>query len=338
MRFLADLRSRIFVVLLLSFWILPLLQEKAFSETVIIKIATLAPEGTAWANLAQGIKKDIEKHTSGRVKVVLYLGGIMGNDKDVIRKVRLGQLQGAGFSAEGNFLACPETGIMQLPFLLDSYEKVDRVREIIRSDIDKYYDKHGFVVLSFIEQGYDAIYTKETPIRIPKDITKIRTYAWSGPIEEEMLRALGIQPLAIGAAESVAALRSGIVNAVPAPAQWVLGTQEYTILKYINFPYMHYMPASIVVSKKAFNKLSDEDKRKVLDVGKEYELLFVREARVAEKKCYEGFIEYGMEMVKLSADEEKVFRKQTRYVWDKFVGIHYPKDLFQKIRLAVGAD
>lgn len=296
-----------------------------------LKIATLAPEGTAWANLAFKIKHDIEEATANRVRVTLYLGGVMGNDKDTVRKLRLDQLQGGGFSAEGTFLACPETGVMQLPYLLDSYEKVDKVRSMIRSDMDAAAQKKGFKLLCFIEQGYDALYTKDVPIRKPEDINKIRTYAWSGPIEEDMLKALGTRPFAIGAAESVASLRSGIVNAAPAPAQWVLGTQEYTFLKYINLHNWHYMPATIVLTQKAVSGLSSDDQRVVLEIGKRYEPLFVKEARDAERKCYEAFQEYGMKMVALNQEEEALFRQRTRPVWERHVGRYYSKEMLQRV-------
>lgn len=332
-----DLRKtfkQCFVAMLGVLW---LCQTALAAEPIAVKIATLAPEGTAWANLAYQIKHDIESTTSGRVRVTLYLGGVMGNDRDVVRKLRLGQLQGGGFSAEGTFLVCPETGVMQLPFLLDSYEKVDRAREIIRKDLEAAAKKNGFVLLCFIEQGYDALYSKDFPIKTLEDIKKVKTYAWSGPIEEEMLRALGIQPFAIGAAESVAALRAGIVNTAPAPAQWVLGTQEYTFLKYINLPTWHYMPAAIVITKKAFDSLTEEDRLSVLRIGRRYEPLFIKEAREAERKCYEAFEQYGMQMVKLSPEEEAPFRQRTRYVWDKFATKYYSKELLEKAKSAVGA-
>jgi len=313
-----------------------LFQTSMAAEPAVIKIATLAPDGTAWAELASKIKRDIESATSGRVRVILYLGGVMGNDKDTVRKLRLGQLQGGGFSAEGTFLACPETGVMQLPYLVDSYEKADRARELIRPDLDAAAQKNGFKLLCFIEQGYDALYSKDFPIRKPEDMKKVRTYAWSGPIEEEMLKALGTSPFAIGAAESVAALRSGIVNTAPAPAQWVLGTQEYTFLKYINLHNWHYMPAAIVLTQKAFASISSEDQRAVLEIGKRYEPLFVKEARESERKCYEAFQEYGMQMVTLNPQEEALFRKKTRPVWDKLVGRYYSKEMLKKIE-ALGA-
>jgi TRAP-type C4-dicarboxylate transport system substrate-binding protein len=313
-----------------------LFQTSMAAEPAVIKIATLAPDGTAWAELASKIKRDIESATSGRVRVILYLGGVMGNDKDTVRKLRLGQLQGGGFSAEGTFLACPETGVMQLPYLVDSYEKADRARELIRPDLDAAAQKNGFKLLCFIEQGYDALYSKDFPIRKLEDMKKVRTYAWSGPIEEEMLKALGTSPFAIGAAESVAALRSGIVNTAPAPAQWVLGTQEYTFLKYINLHNWHYMPAAIVLTQKAFASVSSEDQRAILEIGKRYEPLFVKEARESERKCYEAFQEYGMQMVTLNPQEEALFRKRTRPVWDKLAGRYYSKEMLKKIE-ALGA-
>lgn len=306
------------------------------AEPVPIKIATLAPEGTAWAELAYKIKRDIESATSGRVSMTLYLGGVMGNDKDVVRKVRLGQLQGGGFSAEGTFLVCPETGVMQLPFLLDTYEKVDKARQIIRQDLEAAARKNGFELLCFIEQGYDALYSKDFPIKSLEDLKKVKTYAWSGPIEEGMLKALGVQPFAIGAAESVAALRSGIVNTAPAPAQWVLGTQEYTFLKYINLPNWHYMPAVIVVSKKTMDKLNEKDRETLRRIARNYEPLFVQEAREAERKCYEAFQEYGMQMVKLNQEEEAPFRQRTRPVWDQFAEKYYSRTLLKKLQDALG--
>jgi len=86
------------------------------AETVI-KFATLAPEGTTWMKVMNDWNKEIQEKTGGKLKFRLYAGGVAGDEKDVVRKIRLGQLHAGGFTGVGFGEIAPEVRILDAPFL-----------------------------------------------------------------------------------------------------------------------------------------------------------------------------------------------------------------------------
>lgn len=306
--------------------------RQAFAEEpFVLKVATLAPEGTSWIGLIDSMKKEVEEATDGRITFRMYAGGVMGNDADVLRKIHLGQVHIGGFSAEGTNLAFPEIQVLELPFLVDSYTKADRVREHLRSEIEAGYAKHGFVPLALLDQGYNALYTINRPIQRLEDAAGLKAPLLLGAVEEATLKALKITPIRFGVMESISALKSGMFNAQLVPAQWVLGTQEFTLLKYINLPTMTYCPGSILIAKKVFERLRPEDQQALKSICRKYEAIFNKEARKAEKECYKAFQEYGMTMVRLNEAAEAPFRQATRPIWKELSGKTYSDKLLNEV-------
>lgn len=300
----------------------------AQEETYEIKVATLAPEGTDWIDVANMIKSYVEQKSEGKVKLLIYAGGVMGDDPDVIRKMRLGQIQLAGFSGHGTHLCAPEIAMIELPYIVDSESKVDALYKGMNEDFKGFFAKHGFRLLYLVREGYNSLYT-QIPIRTLSDMKKIKVHTWAGKVEEETLRALGASPQAIGAVESVPAMRAGIINAHFSPALWELGTQLFTVDKYINFPNMRYHPASLVVGEKVWQRYPKWVQDLAVEACEKYGPILYQRAKEGEAKSIKAFEEYGMKLVKLSPEEERPFREATRPLWDKLAGQIYPKEALE---------
>ena len=93
----------------------------------VIKFATLAPEGSSWMKSMRKLSDKINKATDGNVVFRFYPGGVSGDEKDVIRKIRIGQLHGAGFTGVGLGQILPEVRVLDLPFLFDSDEEIQHM-------------------------------------------------------------------------------------------------------------------------------------------------------------------------------------------------------------------
>ena len=301
----------------------------AQDETYEIKVATLAPEGTDWIDVANMIKRYIEEKSNGKVKLSIYAGGVMGDDPDVIRKMRLGQVQLGGFSGHGTHLCAPEMSMMELPYLLDTESKVDTISKEMNQDFKGFFGKHGFRLLYLVREGYNQLYT-QIPIRTLEDMKKIKPHTWAGKVEEGIYNSLGSRPQAIGAVESVPAMRAGIINSHLSPALWELGTQLFTIDKYINFPTMSYHPASLVVAEKSWQRYPKWVQDLGVEACEKYGPILYQKAKEGEVKSIKAFEEYGMKLVKLSPEEERPFREATRPLWDKLAGDVFPKEALNR--------
>ena len=123
-------------------------------------MGTLAPKNVGWAiYVDQILVPEIKKASEGEVILKTYWGGIMGDDIHVLEKVEQGVLQGAGLSGGGTFLACEELSVLSLPFLFQSYEEVDYIRDKMIDTFDVYMGKNNFALIAWIDQDFDQVYS-----------------------------------------------------------------------------------------------------------------------------------------------------------------------------------
>lgn len=285
----------------------------------IVKLGTLAPEGVGWASLIKHvINPGILKLSSGLLYLNWYYGGTMGDDQDILAKMRNGQLQGGGFSGQGILMACPEMALIELPFMFESYDEVEYVYSKYRVRINKWFEKHGYHLLLLAEQDFDQVYSTKIPIKTPDDFKNSRFLTWYGTVEERVLKAAGASPLPIRVPEVAASIRTGVCDAFISPSIWAVGTQMYTVMKYLNPMHIRYSPAGGVISMQLWNLLPKE-----VQVALDYYVMsiekdFRRQVRESNEKCLKAMYKYGMKEVKMTPAEIDVLKKRVMPVWDDF--------------------
>lgn len=297
----------------------------------VCKMGTLAPEGVGWAALIKDmITPGMLKATNGQVILDWYWGGTMGDDQDLLAKLRNGQLQGGAFSGQGMVMACPEMAIMELPFLFDNYDEVEYVYSKLRPRISKWFEKRGYHLIVLGEQDFDQIYSTKIPLKTPEDFKNSRVLTWYGPLEERTLKALGASPLPIRVPEVAASIRTGVCDAFISPAIWAVGTQMYTVMKYINPMRIRYSPAGGLILTSTWNILPKEIQNALDNYAISVEKDFRQRVRVSNDKCLKAQFKYGMKEVKLTPAELDVLKKRLMPVWDEFA----EKGYYTKAELA----
>jgi TRAP-type C4-dicarboxylate transport system substrate-binding protein len=295
------------------------------------KMGTLAPEGVGWAALIKDmVTPGILKATNGQVVLDWYWGGTMGDDQDLLSKLRNGQLQGGGFTGQGLVMACPEMALMELPFMFENYDEVEYIYSKFRPRISQWFEKRGYHLVLLAEQDFDQIYSTKIPIKTPEDFRNSRVLTWYGPLEERTLKALGASPLPIRVPEVAASIRTGVCDAFISPALWAVGTQMYTVMKYINPMRIRYSPAGGIITVKTWNlmpkDLQDTIDKYVMSIEKD----FRQKVRVSNDKSLKAMYKYGMKEVKMTPAELDVLKKRLTPVWDEFAA----KGYYSKAELA----
>jgi len=308
-------------------------QIKNGKTEYVLKIGTLAPKGVGWTSLLKTWFTDgILKATNGRVVLDWYYGGSMGDDQDIIAKMRNGQLQGAGFTGYGMVMGCPEMALIELPFLFDSYDEVEYVYSKLRPRMSQWFEKRGNHLVLLVEQDFDQLYSIKHEIKTPEDFKDSKFLTWYGPLEEKTLKALGASPLPIRVPEASASIHSGVCNAFLSPAFWAIGAQMYTSMKYINTVHLRYSPASVVISLTAWNQLPNEDQVTIDNFVASIEKEFRWKVRASNQNCIEAMVKYGMKKTKMTTAEIDVFKKRVLPVWDEFIGKYYSKAELEEVK------
>jgi TRAP-type C4-dicarboxylate transport system substrate-binding protein len=285
----------------------------------VVKLGTLAPEGVGWAALIKTVvNPGILKVTNGLIYLNWYYGGTMGDDQDILAKLRNGQLQGGGFSGQGMVMACPEIALLELPFLFENYDEVEYVYSKLRPRISQWFEKRGYHLVLLAEQDFDQIYSTKHEIKTPDDFKNSRFLTWYGPLEERTLKALSASPLPIRVPEVAASIRTGVCDAFISPGIWAVGTQMYTVMKYLNPMHIRYSPAGGILTLKTWNLIPKEIQIAIDDYVISIEKDFRQKVRASNEKCLKAMYKYGMKEAKMTPAEIDALKKRTMPIWDEF--------------------
>lgn len=240
------------------------------SAETVIKFATLAPEGSAWMKIMNEFNNEVSSKTERRVKFKMYPGGVQGDEKDVVRKIRLGQLHAGGFTGVGIGEIAPEIRILDTPFLFRNWDEVDFIYQKFNTQFEEIFKKKGFIFLGWAEVGDVYVFTN-TPIREPSDFKKVKMWIWEGdPIAEETFKAIEIKPIPLSITDVLTSLETGMINGFYASPLSAIALQWFVKTKYVFSVPITKATGAVLISAKIFNKLSQNDRKILLNAGKNY--------------------------------------------------------------------
>ena len=186
----------------------------SFAQKYKIKFATLAPDGSTWMNVMHEFDQAIREETNGEMGFKIYPGGVSGDEKDVLRKIRLGQLHSAGFTGVGLGEVYPEVRILDSPFLFRNYDEVDFIQQKFFEKFARGFEENSFILLGWADVGFVYVYTN-TPVQKLEDMKNIKMWMWEGdPVAEATFKLLGINPIPLSVIDVMTALQTGMVNGV----------------------------------------------------------------------------------------------------------------------------
>jgi len=230
-----------------------------WGQNTEFKIATLAPEGSAWMKRFSTAADDVYEQTDGRVSIRYYAGGVMGDENQVLQKMRFGQLNGGMFTASGLIQRYAGLNNYTIPFLFRDSEEVHNVRERYDQILIDKLDDAGLKSFGLITGGYAYVFSKE-PIENLQQLSSLRVWSPEGdPISFSALETLDLSPIEMPISDVLLGLQTGLVDIVSATTSAALILQWHTIVRYmIDLPIL-YTIGTLVIDNRAFNRLSAED-------------------------------------------------------------------------------
>jgi TRAP-type C4-dicarboxylate transport system substrate-binding protein len=273
------------------------------AQAVVFKIATVSPDGSMWMRALRQAATEIAEHTEGRVNFKFYPGGVMGDDKAVLRKIRVGQLHGAVMTVGGLTQTYSDIQLYNMPMLFHSLREVDHVRKIMDPVLIEGLEERGFVSFGMAEVGF-AYAMSQTPVSSVEEVQKQKVWVPDGDEgAKRTLVAFDIAPIPLSIADVLGGLQTGLINGVTVPPVAAIALQWHTQLDHVlDLPLM-YIYGTFAIRDRQFGKLSDEDQRFVREVlGRQ-----VREVNTRSRKDHERAVEVlqsqGLEWNKPEAPE-----------------------------------
>ena len=228
-----------------------------------LKIATLSPDGSPWMQKMRQGAKEVAEKTSNRVHFKFYPGGIMGNDKAVLRKIRFGQLHG-GFLTGGSLIKVfGDAQVYSLPLKFRSLQEIDYVRERMDHYMMTGFEKGGFITFGLAEGGF-AYVMSNAPVRSVEELRNHKVWIPDhDPTVSEAMHAFGIKPIPLSIADVRAGLQTGLIDTVTVSPIGAIVLQWHTQVKYLTELPMAYVYGLLAVDRKAFSKIPPEDQEVV---------------------------------------------------------------------------
>jgi TRAP-type transport system periplasmic protein len=325
-------RSLMCSLVLLSLTTAPALAQKPAKAAVEIKVATLAPEGSTWMKTMHKIDDDVRAKTQNRVGFKFFPGGVQGDEKDVIRKMRNGQVHGAAFTGFGLGAIVPEVRVLELPFMFDNLDELDYVRTQANDYYEKAFDEKGYALIGWTDVGFVYLFTKN-PVHDPADMAAQKWWIWSGdPLAEIFFKAFKIAPIPLAAPDVLTSLQTGVVDAVYASPLACVALQWYSRVKYMSDVPVTHGVSAVVVSKKSLAGVSDADLAVIKDVSRQHLADLTAKTRVQNNEAIEEIKKEGVQVVAVDAAARKEFTDRGRAAWSEGVGTLYTQDLLDRMK------
>jgi TRAP-type C4-dicarboxylate transport system substrate-binding protein len=309
-----------------------LAQKPAGKAAVEIKLATLAPEGSTWMKTMHKIDDDVRARTQNRVGFKFFPGGVQGDEKDVIRKMRNGQVHGAAFTGFGLGSIVPEVRVLELPFMFDNLDELDYVRAQSNDYYTKAFDDKGYVLLGWTDVGFVYLFTKN-PVKGPNDMAAQKWWIWSGdPLAEIFFKAFKIAPIPLAAPDVLTSLQTGVVDAVYSSPLACVALQWYSRVKYMSdIPVTHAISA-VLVSKKGLTGVSDADLAAIEEISRTHLAELTAKTRVQNNEAIDEIKKEGVQVVPVDAAAREDFVERGRAAWSEGVGTLYSQELLDRVK------
>jgi TRAP-type C4-dicarboxylate transport system substrate-binding protein len=272
------------------------------APTTTIRIASLAPPGSSFVKVLKAWSRTLEKETEGRIELRVFSGGSEGSDRDLVKRIKAGKLDAAGVATTGLSMVAPELQVLTAPGLLTDDAQLDRAREKLDAQLQKLIEDGGFKLLAWGDGGKNRVFAS-SEFKTPADLSG--KAGWAGEnnaVGLAYIKALGANPVRVGASGVFPGLKDGKLEVVPASAMAAVAFQWYTKLKYVSSSNFNIIVGGSIISKKKFDELSRADQKTLLDTAKRAASKLDQIVARDDARAYQTLLQRGIQEVDTSTN------------------------------------
>ncbi|MEN8200237.1 MAG: TRAP transporter substrate-binding protein DctP [Thermodesulfobacteriota bacterium] len=294
------------------------------------KVASIAPEGSIWTKRFHDFTAEVTEKTKGEVTFKVYSGGIMGDDRAMYRKMRVGQLHGGGFTMTGIGTVVPDFRVMGIPFLFNSYEEVDHVQEGLRPFFEKAFADKGLEFIAMTEVGF--VYSMSAaPLSTIDQLKKSKVWApESDPISIAYLQTLGITPLPLTIPDVLTSLQTGMVETVFNSLYGSIVLQWFTKTKYISDIPFGYAYGGLFLDRKRFKRLPESYQALIKKIARKHFDLLISDTRKSNSDSRQVLLDNGVSMVAPDPADVKALRDMREETVQRVQGTAFSAEVYGK--------
>lgn len=299
---------------------------------VKVKLGTIVPKGSSSYKILQDMGAKWAAAPGGGISLQIYPDGQMGGEADMVRRMRVGQLQAGLLSVVGLSEIEPGVGGLQnMPMVFRDFDEVDYVGEKLQPLLAKRLEEKGFVVVFWGDAGFIRFFSKQ-PVVHPDDLKKAKLFVWAGSaVAVDIYKSAGFDPVALETADIIPSLQTGLISAVPLPPFFALASQ-------VDGPAPHMVDVNwaplvgaVVLSKKVWDTIPAEGRKQMMAAAAEAGKLVRENNRRESAEAIQAMEKRGLKIQKLTPEITEEWRKAAEAVHPRIRGTLVPTDIFDEV-------
>ncbi|OGQ90325.1 MAG: hypothetical protein A2289_12190 [Deltaproteobacteria bacterium RIFOXYA12_FULL_58_15] len=282
---------------------------------VKIKLGTAAPDGSSWHLGLKEMAAEWEKVSNGEVVLKIYPGGVAGNEGDMVRKMRIGQLHAAALTVVGlhDIYAAPQA--IAAPGVIANEAEWGHVFRNVTPTWEKAIDDMGFVVIMWGDTGWLHMFFRKQ-VKTPADTRDIKVFAWAGdPASVEAAKLAGFRPVVISSTDILPSLSTGMIDGFGTTPIIAVTARWYEQAPHMVATPWGHLPAATVVSKTTWEKIPSDLRPKLMEIARKYAAKSNADVMRMEADAIAAMKKNGLKVVEFDAAGKIAWQKVAESTW-----------------------
>jgi TRAP-type C4-dicarboxylate transport system substrate-binding protein len=300
---------------------------------ITIKLASLVPESTSWGSALNKMAKEWSQATNGEVEMIVYHGGTVGAESNVLRLLRSNQIQAAVLTSFGMSEISSEVMALSYPFLIKDDAELDAVLQNIRPFLEQQVNKSGFTMLAWSKAGWVRFFSRN-PVFVPDDLKKQKmASSEEAPSITNAFKAMGYQMIPVGMNDLMMGLNSGRIDAIFQSPVSAGAFQLFGIAKNMaNFNIAPFL-GGVVINQAAWRRIPDKYKPALLEIGKNVEKENDNAVQKMEADAITAMKSYGLIVNNVSETQKKLWIDEIGKVRPSLVGKAFDRETLERVEV-----
>lgn len=297
-------------------------------KPLVIKLATLAPSGSPWHEILKDMAAQVSEASAGKVALRIYPGGVAGDEADVVRKMRIGQLHAAAITNGGLSRIAAEVNVLTIPMAVDSWESLERVRAAMASRLEALFKEKGFVILNWGDAGWVRFFVPQENASL-QSVQQAKLFVWSGDDRTvDIWKSAGFKVVPLAATDMLPALQTGMIDAFNTTPIMALASQWFPFTKcMIDMPWAPLIGAT-VISLDAWNKIPAEIQPKIKAIAEAVGAEMTAEIKRLENDAIVEMEKRGLKIIRPTPEQIANWRAAMQTTYPKIRGVIIPERWF----------
>jgi TRAP-type C4-dicarboxylate transport system substrate-binding protein len=312
-----------------------LLVSTIFSRPIIIKLATVAPEGTEYYNLLFEMGQRWQQETNGQIQLRIYPNGVVGGERDTIRKMRVGQIQASAMSSIGLAELTDQIQAFTLPMGFKNYDEIDRVKNVMFGDISEGLSQSGFKLLFLVDIGWVYWFSTEE-ISVPQDLMDAKIYTTGGDyVTVELFKKFGFNAIPVSETDILTSLQTGMINSMQTVPILSLSSGWSALMPNMLDLKWGAFVGAVIVDERVWKKIKPEHQKIMMDIAQDIGKKYQKSGREMEKKAIDVMQQYGMKIKKPSEEEIAIWNDFKDEITPDVIDTYLTNEIYEKVTSAI---